>query len=246
MAAASESAPRHDPQHEAGPRFTWQTELPQWALIALMFLAAAVAWSAAPDRIPVHWNAQGQPDGYGGRAEGLLLLPATALGLYVLFLVLPWIDPFRVNYASFSGAYTVMRMAVLALMVVLYGAIHLMLRGYAVDFTQIVPVAIGALFVVLGSVFGRIRRNWFVGIRTPWTLTSEVSWTRTHRLGAWLFPLLGVLLALAGVVRTGWWLWVVVVGSLLVTGTLFVYSYLIWRTDPNRARWTRRVRPAAS
>lgn len=224
---------------DGGPRvawWTWWTEVPQWALLVLLFGLAAVSWSAAPERIPVHWNVYGQVDRYGGKAEGLLLLPAIALAVYALLLALPRIDPLRANYAAFAGAYTLIRVAILAVLAAVYGVILLTMRGYAVDVGQAVSLAIGGLFVVLGAAMGRIRRNWFVGIRTPWTLTSDVAWARTHRLAGWLFGALGVLLALTGLVRAQWWMWTVLGGSLAVALFLVIFSYLAWRGDPARGR----------
>lgn len=86
-------------------RTNWRTEWPHWAMLAAMFLLAAVTWRSAPDRLPVHWGLGGEVDRYGGRFEGLLGLPTLALGLYLLLRWLPRIDPGRANYAQFAGAY---------------------------------------------------------------------------------------------------------------------------------------------
>ena len=169
-----------------------KSELPHWLILAAMFGLAAITWPSAPDQIPVHWNAAGQVDRYGTRPEGLLLLPVVALAIYGLLRLLPMIDPKRANYASFASAYNVLRLAVLALLAAVYGLIHLWLRGIQIDVGTVVPLLLGLLFLVLGAVLPRIRPNWLVGIRTPWTLTSEVAWTRTHRVGSWLFALFGV------------------------------------------------------
>ena len=90
-------------------KIQWRTELVQWLILAAMFLAVAVCWSRVPDRIPTHWNAAGEVDGYGGRFVGLLLLPLTALGLYGMFLVLPLLDPGKTNYEGFSKVYLIIR-----------------------------------------------------------------------------------------------------------------------------------------
>ncbi|HEX3722855.1 MAG TPA: DUF1648 domain-containing protein, partial [Nitrolancea sp.] len=97
-------------------RINWRIELPQWIIIAAMFIAAIAIWPTVPSRIPVHWNASGNVDGYGGKVEGLLLLPAIALGIYLLLLFIPRIDPGRANYIQFSGPYLIVRYTVLVLM----------------------------------------------------------------------------------------------------------------------------------
>lgn len=212
----------------------WRIELALLLLIALMFGAALVVWPSAPSDIPVHWNASGQVDRYGGKFEGLLLLPLMALGLYLLMRYLPNIDPGRLNYARFGGAYTAIRAGVLLLMAGIYAMVIAWVLGSPVDMSRAVPLAVGALFVLFGSVLGQVQPNWFVGIRTPWTLSSTESWSRTHRLGGWLFIALGVLFALTGLLKIGSFGFVVIGAAVAVVAVLVVYSYVIWRNDPSR------------
>ena len=212
----------------------WRLELGMLLVIAAMFAAAAAVWPSAPDAIPVHWNVSGEVDRYGGRFEGLLLLPLAALVIYLLMRYLPRIDPLRANYARFSGAYTAIRAAVLVLMAGIYGMVIAWVQQKPVDMSKLVPAALGGLFLLLGSVLGKVKPNWFVGIRTPWTLSSARSWERTHRLGGWLFMGLGLLFLLTGVFGLGS-AGVGVFGAMLaVVVVLFVYSYFVWRADPEK------------
>jgi uncharacterized membrane protein len=210
----------------------WRTELALLALIALMFAAALVVWPTAPSEIPVHWNASGEVDRFGGKIEGLLLLPLMALGIYLLMRYLPNIDPGRVNYARFGGAYTAIRAGVLLLMAGIYGMVIAWVLKAPVDMSRAVPVAVGALFMLFGSVLGQVKPNWFVGIRTPWTLSSTESWARTHRLGGWFFIALGVLFAITGLFKLGSFGFVVIGASIAAVAVLMVYSYFVWRSDP--------------
>ena len=212
----------------------WRRELPSLLLLAAMLVLLATTWPVAPDRIPTHWNAAGEVDGWGTRFTGLLLPPLFALGLYLVFLFAPRVDPGRANYASFPDTYLVIRTAVLAVMALFYGIACLSARGVAVSVQVVAPLAIGLLFVVLGSLMGKIRPNWFVGIRTPWTLSSKVAWVRTHRLGGWLFIALGlgfVATAVSGGRASAHW----IVGAVLaMVVVLFAYSYFAWRSDPDK------------
>ena len=212
----------------------WWIELTLLALIALMFAAALIVWPSAPSEIPVHWNAGGEVDRYGGKFEGLLLLPLMALGIYVLMRFIPNVDPLRVNYARFGGAYTAIRAGVLLLMAGIYAMVIAWVLKVPVDISRAVPVAVGALFVLFGSVLSQVKPNWFVGIRTPWTLSSTESWARTHRLGGWLFIGLGVLFAVTGLFKLGSFGYVVIGGALAAVALLVVYSYFVWRGDPAR------------
>jgi uncharacterized membrane protein len=215
-------------------RISWRTEWLHWLLIGGMFGLTAASWAGAPDRIPVHWNLAGQVDRWGGRFEGLLAIPLLALGIYALFLLLPRLDPGRANYPAFAGAYGTLRIAVLALMAALHGVVILATRGVPVRVETVVPLGVGALFVVVGNVMGKVRPNWFVGIRNPWTLSSKEAWSRTHRLGGWAFIVCGLLFMGTAAIREPWaayvtfgFLGVMVIG-------LNVYAWMIWRRDPER------------
>jgi uncharacterized membrane protein len=115
---------------------------------------------------------------------------------------------------------------------VVHATLTLDLLRYAVDIGLILPLLVGGLFVAIGSVLGRVRSNFFFGIRTPWTLTSERSWEKTHRLGGWLFVAEGVLVAAGALLRPGE-LWVtLLVGSIVaMLVVLTVYSYVVWRYE---------------
>lgn len=212
----------------------WKMELPLLLLLLGMFVLAAVSWSTAPDRIPVHWGMTGQVDRYGGRFEGLLALPLLGVAIYFLMLFLPRIDPGRANYARFGGAYYAIRASVMVVFAVIYGVTHLVIRGVKVDMPAVVGLLVGALFFLMGNLLGKIRPNWFVGVRTPWTLSSKRAWTRTHRLAGWVFILGGIAIMAAGVLKNA--VAVGLAGAVLFGGIAVatVYSYLVWRTDPDR------------
>ncbi len=190
-------------------RNTLRTDWPHWLLLTVSFALAAASWSSAPERIPVHWGLDGRVDRYGGKLEGLLLLPLLSLVLYLVMLWLPRLDPGRANYEAFSSAYATVRLAVLA-------------------------VLTGAMLVVLGSVLGKLRPNWFVGIRTPWTLSSKQAWTRTHRAGGWLFIVVGVLSMGVAALRSEWGLSAMLVALSASVVGLVAYSYAVWRGDPEK------------
>jgi uncharacterized membrane protein len=212
----------------------WRNEIPQIVLILGMWIVGAAAWHFAPDRLPVHWNLAGEVDRYGGKVEGLLLLPLLATGLYLLLLLLPRIDPGRANYATFAHAYTLIRLSITAMLAFVYACILLASFGYHVDMGLLIPLAIGMLLCILGNVMGKIRPNWFVGVRTPWTLSSRDSWNKTHRLAGRLFVVLGCAFAVYGFLQNAWMLTVLIALGVASLSWVVVYSYLVWRHDPDR------------
>ncbi len=212
----------------------WRVELPLILLVAAMFAAALLVWPVAPAQIPVHWNAAGEVDRFGGRFEGLLGLPILALAVYLGMRYLPRIDPGRANYARFQVPYAVLRAGILVVMASVYAMVLLFVLKRPVDVSVLIPLLVGTLCVVCGMLLGKIRPNWFVGIRTPWTLSSKTSWIRTHRLGGWLFIALGTLLAVTGVLRVRAFGSLVIGAVVTVCVVLLVYSYLVWRSDPEK------------
>lgn len=220
---------------ERGPAvWSWRREAPLLAIVAAMFVASAVAWPFADDEIPTHWNARGEVDGYGGKLQGLLLLPAVAAGVWLLLAVIPRWDPGRKNYASFGTAYLLTRAGVLAFLALIHAGVIAVAVGSGIDIYFLFPLGIGALLFGLGNVMPKFRPNYFAGVRTPWTLASAKSWTATHRLGGRLFMLGGVLFASMAFIRAEWFVMVLVGGMLAGIAILFIYSYRVWRDDPDR------------
>jgi uncharacterized membrane protein len=213
---------------------SWRTELPQWIIIAAMFGVAAWSWPRLPDRIPIHWNIAGEIDGYGGKFTGLLLLPLTVLGLYLMMRLIYLIDPGRENYASFATAFTVIRMTFVFFMAAIYLGAVLATFGHRIDMTTIICFAMAVLFGILGNFMGKLRPNWFIGVRTPWTLSSKMSWNKTHRLAGWLFLFMALFMLAAGLIRTNWMLITMLAVDALCIAWMIVYSYLVYRRDPDR------------
>jgi uncharacterized membrane protein len=155
-------------------------------------------------------------------------------GLYLLLRFIPRIDPGKQNYTSFTNAYGAIRMVFVFFMAVIYVASVLAMFGHQFNMTTIVCLAAGALLVVVGNFMGKLRPNWFVGVRTPWTLSSKMSWNKTHRLAGWLFMVMGLLLGIVGVVQITWLFVAMLVIDAACLAWMVIYSYLVYRNDPDR------------
>jgi uncharacterized membrane protein len=204
--------------------------------IPLLIIAAAVVVSAVvyprlPETIPTHWNMDGQPDGWSSRAFGAWITPVILLGTWALFRLLPAIDPRGANYAKFGGAFEAI---IDSLMLFLLGMHIVLLRaglGYPVQIERIVPFGVGVLLIVIGNLLPRCRPNWFVGIRTPWTLSSDRVWEKTHRFGGRLFVAAGFLIVIASLLWVQWVHLVLITVVLLATAAVLIYSYLEWKRE---------------
>ncbi|HJQ14869.1 MAG TPA: SdpI family protein [Anaerolineales bacterium] len=205
-------------------------------LVLLMILGATVAglllWNRLPDPMASHWNINDQADGYMSRTWGVLMMPLITLGLFVLFIVIPLIDPLKANIAQFRGAFNLFIVLMIALMVYLYGLTLAWNLGYT-DFrmsSAMLP-ALGLLFIFIGFMMRQSKRNFFIGIRTPWTLSSDTVWNGTHRVGAVLFMISGVLAFIGsffGGMAAFWMMLVPLLGSTIF---LLIYSYILYRRE---------------
>jgi len=201
-------------------------------LIAAVFVVISGVMSvlAAPElpaRMATHWNAAGQPDGTMSKPAALALVPVMSAVLLVTFAVIPRIDPLRENIASFRPMYDWFVVVFAVFMTVIHGGVIAFNLGYEFDFTLLVLAAVAGLFYYVGVLLSHAERNWFVGIRTPWTLSSEVVWAQTHRLGGRLFKLTA-LISLVGLFFGDYAVYFLVVPALLTAGITVVYSYYLY------------------
>ncbi len=160
-----------------------------------------------PEKVPTHWNAENEVDQYTSRDDllvYLLLPPGVMAGVTVLAVVLPWLSPRHFKVEPFRATWDY----IMALLVVLFGYIHMVLlaaymgKMNGAEFPRWLIGGMLVIFAMLGNRLGKVQRNFWMGIRTPWTLASDTVWIRTHRLGAWTFTagaLAGLVLLLAGV-----------------------------------------------
>ncbi len=154
------------------------------AVIAVLIITFAVTlaiYPAAPDRIVSHWNAAGEADGSLSKFWGLFLIPFIMTGFVALLSVLPRIDPHKKNYEKFRDYYDGFILLFALFLLAIQVQIILWSLGYQISPNLTFPLLIGVLFIYLGFLLGHAEQNWFVGIRTPWTLSSKTVWKKTHR-----------------------------------------------------------------
>ena len=201
-------------------------------LISLALLAGAVLWNQLPDQMASHWNVNDEVDGTMSKFWGVFLMPLITLGMLALFIVLPGVDPLKANIAQFRESFNLFIMLIVAFMLYVHGLTLAWSLGFS-NFkmsTAMLPF-MGVLFIAIGFMLRKAKRNFFIGIRTPWTLSSDSVWDKTHQIGSILFMASGALAILGGFFggMTAFWLmFVPLIGSSLF---LVVYSYVLYRGE---------------
>lgn len=215
--------------------------------IVLTLMAGVSIWAGGQlpaDNIPVHWNAQGVADRFSDRQEALYLLwliPGMAALGALVFAILPQIEPLQGNLFKSRKAYNAVWISTMILFLGIHGGIsYMMTLGSGADmqsneFVRLVIAGTGILFIVLGNYLPKTRQNWFLGIRTPWTLSSEYTWEKTHRLAGRLFFATGFICLIGAFVLNGIAL-AFMVSGLAVSSALFCvgYSFFIYRKAPDK------------
>ena len=199
------------------------------------FAASAFVWSRLPERVPIHWDAHGNVNRYGSRLAGAFMLPAVILGMWVLLRALPRIDPRRANYAKFADTYDLLVNSLVALFLVMHFALLANALGWAVSMERVAPVLIGLEFIILGNALPRARPNWWFGIRTPWTLSNDRVWMRTHRVGGYLLAAAGAVLLLVGAFVPTPFAFALGIGIIAAASLgSIIYSYFAWKQETSK------------
>ena len=196
----------------------------KWVIIMAPFVLVILKWDSFPERIATHWNMQGEVNDYSDKMFALLLLPSINIMVYVLFGVLPLLDPKRKNYALFSDKLSAIQIILHLFLTYVTGITLLVALGHALNVLLLVQTGVIGFFLVFGNYIGNIRHNYFIGIRTPWTLANEQVWNLTHRLAAkiWVFVSL-VMLPVCLLTRNSSWLFFIYIAILVLTPSIFSY-----------------------
>jgi len=203
-------------------------------LIIAATAASAIVYPQLPAQMPTHWTMSGEVNGWSSRLFGAWLFPVMMAAFWLLLRAVPHIDPRRENYEKFRGVYESLIVVILLFLLGMHLLILAKATGSRTDVARVALGSTGLLLIAIGFLLPKAHPNWFVGIRTPWTLTSDVSWERTHRIGGPLFMLAGALTAVTGLVAPTMTVWVLVASLVGVTIFLFVYSYRVWKEDTQR------------
>ena len=206
-------------------------------LIGAMAAISAWAWTRLPENavIATHWSLGGKVNGTMSKDWGLAVMPATALAITLLLAAIPRIEPRRDNMIASRKAFLAVWLSALAVMLVAHALVVGAALGYPVDVPGVLIILLPVSIAVAGNYLGKARPNFFIGVRTPWTLSSDLSWEKTHRMLGRLF-VLSALVVLATRFAIG-----VDAAYLALAGTItasallaIASSYVFWKNDPVR------------
>ncbi len=193
-------------------------------LVLLSFIVAGYLYPQMPDEMASHWNAKGEVDDYMSKFWGLFLMPIVLLGLWIMFLLIPKIDPLKENIEKFRRYFDGFIILITVYMLYIYLLTLLWNKGITFDMTRAITPAIGVLFYYVGVLVENAEMNWFIGIRTPWTLSDEEVWNETHKRGGKLFKIAGVI-TLLGLAIPSLAIFFMIVPVMLVSFYTIAFSY---------------------
>ena len=208
--------------------------------VGLIFIAAAVLFSLAvynrlPEQVATHFGPTGEADGWSSRSFAAFGIPLLAFFIFSLMNALPKILPRAENFSQFADTYWTVVTMMVAFMLAMHVVILGKALGWPVDVPTFVLLGVGALFVILGNLMPRVKSNWVLGIRTPWTLDSETVWHETHRLGGRTMVAGGIITMIAAFLPEAIKPWVALGALMLGAFVPAVYSYVVWRREKKPA-----------
>lgn len=198
-------------------------------LTVVVFVVGLVLYPSFPEQVASHWNANGEVDGYMSKFSGIFLFGFIMAGMLLVYFFIPRFDPLKKNIDSFRPAYNSFWIWMFVFFAYIFGLSMLWNIGYRFNFTKAIVPAMSVLFYVIGAVLEKSKRNYFMGIRTPWTLSSDVVWDKTHKLGGKLFKIAG-LVSLLGMFTHGLYtILVIIIPVVLVSVATMIYSYFEYK-----------------
>lgn len=199
-------------------------------IIVMSILVGIYSYHRMPENMASHWNAQGQVNGHLPKFLGLFLMPLVSASLLLVFFLIPKIDPLKANIEKFRGDYERFVTMVIAFLFYVYLLTIFWNAGTTFSIVRFLSPAFGILFYLSGVLIENAKRNWFIGIRTPWTLSSERVWNKTHAIGGKLFRIAGGI-AFFGMFFPDYAMFLAVAPMILSALYVTIYSYLEYQRN---------------
>jgi uncharacterized membrane protein len=207
-----------------------KSEIIIFGIIILSFAIGIYYYPQMPEKLASHWDAKGTVDGYMSKFWGLFLMPIISVGLLLLFILIPRIDPLNSNIQQFRKYYDGFVVLIIVFLFYLYLLTIFWNTGYTFNMITFLAPALAILFYYTGILIENAKRNWFIGIRTPWTLSSDNVWDKTHKIGGKLFKIAGVF-AFVSIFFQTFAIFIIVVPVMIVSIYTVVYSYYEYKKE---------------
>jgi uncharacterized membrane protein len=199
-------------------------------ILIVSFALSLFAYDRVPEQIISHWGANGEPNGYMQKDLGLFLVPLIGVALAIILVIVPKLDPLKKNVQSFIKHYNMIIVVILGFLLYIHALTIIANLGYEIDMGQALSPAFAVLMYFIGALITKTKRNYFIGIRTPWTLESDHVWEKTHEIGGRLFKASGII-ALFGIILTEWAIWLIIIPVIFSAIYSVCYSYYIYKKE---------------
>ncbi|MFC1599857.1 SdpI family protein [Patescibacteria group bacterium] len=209
-------------------KISWPIFILQLCIVASMLIVGFLLWDQLPEMMPSHWNINGEIDSYMDKTTWIWIFPGITMLMVLMFPFLSRIDPKKEKYELFRRPWLILQMVFVGFFAYIYFVSLYLTLNPSVPITGFIFGGMGVMFVLIGNYLGKVRQNWFMGIRTPWTLDNEEVWNKTQRLAGWLFLTAGLVVFAEAFIQ--WqvaWVMGVVIGIAVVVPV--VYSYFLHR-----------------
>ena len=202
----------------------WKVLILTTIVMLLPVLAGLILWNQLPEKMPTHWNAAGEVDGWSSKAFAVFGLPLIMVAAQWLCMLGTCADPKKNNHPQKILHLVLWIIPVLS--VVMHTFVYLITLGYGVRMEVAMPILIGLIFAIIGNYMPKCKQNYTIGIKIPWTLNNEENWNKTHRFAGWLWTVCGILIMLTGFFG-GFWVFLPI--TILMVLAPVVYSYILHR-----------------
>jgi len=202
-----------------------KNEIPLIAIVSLPFIYLAYIWNELPEKVPMHWNIKGEIDRFGEKSELLLIPILLPLLVYIIFLIVPKIDP-KNKISKMGNKYQHIKILLTTFMSILALFIIYSAKNQSFSNPNYIVLLIGILYIILGNYFKTIKANYFIGIRTPWTLENETVWKETHKLGGKMWFVGGIIIVIASLIlekQLNFTLFMIITGIITIIPIAFSY-----------------------
>lgn len=207
-------------------------------LVIILFVVISAYYfnTILPETVIIHWNFEGRADGWGTKSLLTVFFPFLIIGLYLMFRALPKLDPKKANYIKFDTTYHLFKLLIILFLVVIYFVSVYINLGYNFPMSDIMIWMVGSLFIIIGILIKNVKQNWFMGIRTPWTLSNQQVWDKTHQMARKVFIIGGIAFFFMPYASPTQVPIIFILVILMIVGGSFGYSYWLYRKLEKQAK----------